>query len=95
MNEQLGEFEALCRAAEGAVQLAGSGASLDASGALDAECELWEQRNGMAPGGLGADPARSIEGLRRILYAPATTARQAALASILLARLRRRIDADA
>ena len=92
MTGQLGEFEALCRAAEGAVQLAGRRGSLDA---LDAECELWEERSGMAPGGMGADPAQSIEGLRRILRAPEVTPRQAALASIALARLRRHVDAHA
>ena len=92
-EQQLGEFDALCRAAEGAVQLAGLGPrTLEA---LDAECELWEERSEMAIGGMGADPERSIEGLRRILRAPEISARQAAVASLMLARLRRHVDARA
>lgn len=80
---ELSELEAMCRAAEGAVQLAGSGRE-----ALDAELELWEDRSPAAPpGGMAADPERSIAGLRRIVRAPETPPRAAALASMLLARL--------
>ena len=86
--QQLSELDALCRAMEGAAQLAGRGPCLDA---LDAECELWSHPK-FPPGGMAADPARSIEGLRRIIRAPEASPRAAAVASIMLARLRRHID---
>ena len=87
--EQLGEMEALCRAMEGVAQLAGRGPCLEA---LDAECELWEERPGVPAGGMAENPQRSIEGLRRIIRAPEASPRAAAVASILLARLRRHCD---
>lgn len=86
--EPLSEFESLARSMEGAVQLAGLGRT-----ALDSECELWEARGGMAPGGLGADPERSLEGLRRLSREPSLTPREAALVDILRARLRRHVEA--
>ena len=87
--EQLGELDALCRAMEGVAQLAGRRASLDA---LDAECELWSHSK-LPPGGMAADPERSLAGLRRIIRAPEVSPTSAAVASIVLARLRRHVDA--
>ena len=87
-TEQLGELDALCRAMEGVAQLAGRGPCLEA---LDAECELWSHPK-LPPGGMAADPQRSIEGLRRIIRAPEASPRAAAVASIALARLRRHLD---
>ena len=66
MARHLGELDALCRAMEGVAQLAGRGPCLEA---LDAECELWSHPK-LPPGGMAADPQRSIEGLRRIIRAP-------------------------
>lgn len=89
MIEQLGELDALCRAMEGVAQFVGHGPrTLEA---LDAECELWSHPK-LPPGGMAADPARSIEGLRRIIRAPEVSPTSAAVASIVLARLRRHLD---
>lgn len=90
MEQHLGELEALARAMEGVAQLAGRGPCLEA---LDAECELWSHPK-FPPAGMAADPARSIEGLRRIIRAPepSVSPTTAAVASIVLARLRRHVD---
>ena len=86
--EPLSELQSLMRSMEGAVQLAGLGRT-----ALDSECELWEARPGMAPGGMAADPERSLEGLRRLSREPSLTPREAALVEILRSRLRRHVEA--
>lgn len=83
-DEPLSELESLCRSMEGAVQLAGTGRV-----ALDSECELWEGRKGLAPGGMGADPERALEGLKRLSREPSLTPREAALVEILRCRLRK------
>lgn len=88
--EPLSELESLARSMEGAVQLAGTGRV-----ALESECELWEARAGMAPGGMGADPKRSLEGLARLSREPSLTPREAALVEILRCRLRRHAEAGA
>ena len=85
--EPLSELESLLRSMEGAVQLIGSDRS-----PIEAECELWETRKGMKPGGMGADPERSLAALRTLSREPSLTPREAALVDIIRSRLRRHID---
>ena len=46
----------------------------------------------MEPGGMGADPVRSMDGLRRIIRDPSVTPRESALAAIMLARLKKHVS---
>ena len=79
----LGDLDVLLSISNGFCELAGNPEGLEA---IDAECELWQERGDMKPGGM-VDAAGSLPELRRRLAVmarrPELTDRQRAIVSIL------------